>query len=168
MRRHPHTRRVVALNTVEIAISRARKLSDADVLQQMSLIRTAVDEFCKGVDCAQHWSSLADTANMAETLAGMRLGAGEHAERVIEDAQQTLHDVHQRHTERGTWTLYADEIESLQWLVGLHEVQLEAASYGEFEAAYRRTADRIAQALAGNASPGTIVVAGQLAGQSGG
>lgn len=160
MRRH--TRHTAAVNAWQIAINRASKLSGTDVQQQMALVRQAVAEFCRGERCAHHWRSLADTANMAETLARMRLGSGNHADRVIEAAQQTLHDVHQRHGERGIWTLYADEIASLQWLVGLHLVQLEACSYGEFETAYRRTANRLEQARAGNAAHGAIVVVGDL------
>lgn len=151
-----------AINTMEIARTRAVRLSDADVMAQHRLIQQAVGEFCCGQHCAHHWRSLADTANMAETLAGMGLGAGTQADSVIEAAQATLHHVHQRHAQRGTWTLYADEIDSLQWLAALHLTQLQACSYGEFEAAYRRTADRMAQALAGNASPGTIVIVGEI------
>ena len=161
--RMAHPRRV-ATNAVDIAINRARRLSDTDVHQQMTIVRNAVAAFCRGENCRHHWVSLADTANMAETLAGMRLGGGHDAQRLIETAQKALADVHQRHTERGTWTLYADEIDALQWLVGLHLVQLEACSYGEFEQAYRLTAQRMQQALAGNASPGARVIVGHLDG----
>lgn len=157
--------RPAATNAIEIAISRARKLSDADVEQQMRLVRAAVAGMCLGVknaQCDQWWRSLADTANMTETLAAMGLGSGPDADHLIEAAQRTPHDVHQRHTQRGTWTLFADEIASLHWLASLHETQLTACSYGEFEQAYRRTADRLAQARAGNAAPGAIVIEGDV------
>ena len=163
-----HHPRRAATNAIDMAITRARKLSDTDVHQQMTIVRKAVAAFCRGENCRHHWASLADTANLAETLAGMRLGGGQDALRLIDAAQKTLADVHQRHTQRGTWTLYADEIDALQWLVGLHLVQLEACSYGEFEAAYRLTARRMQQALAGNASPGARVIVGQLAATAGG
>lgn len=147
---------------MELAISRARKLSADDINEQMVLVRTAVADFCRGQHCEHYWRSLADTANIAETLASMRLGAGDEADQVIANAQQVLHDVRQRRAERGTWTLYADEIEALHWLVSLHDAQLHACSYGEFETAYRRTACRIQQAVAGNAGPGTILVVGDI------
>lgn len=159
--RMQHPRRC-ALNSVEIAINRARKLADADVQGQMAIVRNAVAQFCRGIDCGAHWLSLADTANMAETLASMRLGSGEEADRVIQAAQQALADVHARHTERGSWTLYADEIDALHWLVALHAVQLGAASYGELEDAFHRTARRLEQARAGNASPGSLVITGAI------
>lgn len=164
-RQRAYRPRPVATNAIEIAINRARKLSNTDVEQQMGLVRAAVAGMCLGghcAQCAQHWRSLADTANMTETLAAMGLGSGPQADHVIEAAQRTLHDVHQRHAQRGTWTLFADEIAALHWLVSLHETQLAACSYGEFEHAYRRTAERLAQARAGNAAPGAIVINGDM------
>lgn len=154
--------RPAATNAWAIAINRARKLAAADVARQNAIVRQAVADFCRGLHCAGHWRSLADTANMSETLAGMGLGAGPDAERVVNTAQQTLHDVHQRHAQRGTWTLYADEIDSLHWLAQLHQLQLQACSYGEFQTAYTRTANRLAQARAGNAPRGAIVVLGDM------
>lgn len=161
-RTRKHHPRHAAVNAWEIAINRARKLAAEDVARQDGIVRQAVAEFCKGEHCAAHWRSLADTANMSETLAAMGLGAGPDAERVINAAQQTLHDVHQRHATRGTWTLYADEIDSLQWLAQLHLVQLAACSYGEFSDAFHTTANRLEQARAGNAAHGAIVVVGDM------
>lgn len=159
--RMQHPRRV-AVNTMEIAASRARKLSRSDIDQQVALVRLAVAEFCRGQHCAQHWRSLADTANMAETLAGMRMGAGDAVDELVGNTQQALHDVFERQASSGIWTLFADEIDALLWLAPLHQAQLEACSYGEFETAYDRTMRRLAQALAGNAAPGTIVVVGDM------
>ena len=161
-RTRKHHPRHAAVNAWEIAINRARKLAAEDVARQDGIVRQAVAEFCRGEHCTTHWRSLADTANMSETLAGMGLGAGPNAERVINAAQQTLHDVHQRHAVRGTWTLYADEIDSLQWLAQLHHVQLAACSYGEFSDAFHATANRLEQARAGNAAHGAIVVVGDM------
>ena len=162
-RARAHHPRRVALNAVEIAINRVRRLSDADVQRQMEIVQQALLEFSRGERCAQHWRSLADTAAMAETLAAMGLGSGLQADEVVNAAQAALHDVHVRHAERGTWTLWADEIDALRWLVSLHGLQLAACSFGEFETAYRRTAERQAQALAGNAAPDAIVVVGDMA-----
>lgn len=158
-----HHPRRVAINAIEIAINRARKLDQADVQRQHAIMRTALAEFCRGQHCQTHWLSLADTANMAETMAAMRLGYGPEADRVIGDAQRALHDVHERHATRGTWTLYADEIDALHWLVALHcTVQLAACSYGEFEDAFHRTQNRLRQALAGNAPAGALVITGAI------
>lgn len=130
---------------------------------QRQRMELALREFCRGEHCSAHWCSLADAANMAETLAEMGLGCGPEAERVINTAQKALHDVHQRHAARSTWTLYADEIDALHWLARLHcTAQLPACSFGEFSDAFNRTQNRLRQALAGNAPAGALVVAGGI------
>ena len=159
--------RPVYTNAVQIAMGRAKRLTAADVAGQTQLVQNALAQFCQGVACDLHWRSLADTANMAETLAAMGLGGGDDADRVVRDAQAALHDVHQRHSSRGTWTLYADEIDALHWLVRLHcTAQLPACSYGELATAMDRTQNRLRQALAGNAPRGALVVDGGMSGAS--
>ena len=82
----------------------------------------------------------------------------------VEALQQALHDVHVRHSTRGTWTLYPAELQALDWLVWLHgTVQLPACSYGEFSDALDRTRNRVQQALAGNAPRGALVIDGGIA-----
>lgn len=155
--------RPVFSNALQIAIGRAQRLSAADVAGQALLMQTALADFCRGVNADANWCCLADCANMAETLAGMGLGAGADADRVINDAQVALFAVHSRHATRGTWTLYADEIDALTWLVRLHTTaQLPACSYGELGTAMDRTRNRLRQALAGNAARGTLVVDGGM------
>ena len=155
--------RPVYLNTMQIAKSRAQRLSDEDIAGQGALVETALREFLQGIDCPRHWCSLADTANMSETLAGMGLGSGPHADALIERGQQALAAVHQRQAARGTWTLYPAEIDALHWLVTLHcRTQLPATSYGELDTALERTLNRIVQARAGNAARGAIVLSGNF------
>jgi hypothetical protein len=150
-------------NNMAIAMAKAAKIKPADVARQRGIIEQALADFTKGLDCPLHWRSLVDTANMARTLADMGLGSGRQADQVIDDALASLHAVHQRHAQRGTWTLYPREIDALTWLVRLHgTVQLPACSYGEFERAMNDTGRRLQQALAGNAAPGSLVVAGDL------
>lgn len=162
--RSGHPRRT-ALNSIEIAINGARRLAAEDVDGHHRLMVRVKNEFCCGHDCERHWLSLADACNMAETFASMGLGRGEDADAVIEHAQRALSDVHQRHEQRGTWTLYADEIDALTWLVQLHRVQLAACSYSEFAHAIDLTEQRMRQARAGNAPAGAIVIVGQIAQQ---
>jgi len=150
-------------NAVQIALARVKPLTAADVAGQTALVQHALQQFCQGINCDAHWCSLADTANMAETLAGMGLGSGDDATRVIELAQRALADVHQRHTQRGSWTLYADEIDALHCLVRLHcTAQLPACSYGELGDAMAATRNRMQQALAGNAPRGALVIDGGM------
>lgn len=155
--------RPVHSNAMQIALARVKPLTAADVAGQTALVQNALQQFCQGINCDAHWCSLAGTANMAETLAGMGLGSGDDATRVIELAQRALADVHQRHNQRGSWTLYADEIDAMHWLVRLHcTAQLPACSYGELGDAMAATRNRMQQALAGNAPRGALVIDGGM------
>lgn len=154
--------RPVLSNTVAIAINRARVLSHDDVERQMGVIRTAQLQFAQGLHCEIHWRSLADVCNLAQTLASMGLARGHDATRVIDDARKALFDVDQRHSAGGSWTLYPAELDALAWLVSLHQVQLEACSFGEFEDAMQRTGERMRQVRAGNAPPGQPVADGEF------
>ncbi len=157
-RRHATPARRVITNTMQVAMGNAQALAPSDVAAQTAIVRTALDSLRKGQHCDQHWRSLADTANMAETLCTMGLGSGPQAEQAINAAQAALAAVWQRHSARGSWTLYPAEIQALEWLPAIHAVQLAACSYGEFERAFHSTSQRIAQARAGNAGPGTVVL----------
>lgn len=159
--------RTTHVNAVDLTLTRVRRIDAADVRMQAGIMKAAIDGLLRaGRDAYQHWLSLADTANMAETLEAMNLGSGPDARRVIEEAQESLAELHQARQERGTWALAADErqlvADRLQMLRALHVVQLQACSYGEFQQALNRTAERVRQARAGNAPRGAIVVEGQL------
>ncbi len=153
----------VHANAVAIAINGVRKLSAADVAMQRIIVDKALLDFSAGRECATHWRSLADTANMTETLSAIGICSGQQADEIIGKAQQALAAVQQRHAARGTWTLYPTELDTLQWLATLHARQLSECSYAEFERAFNLTRQRIAQARAGNAPRGAVVVEGDIA-----
>lgn len=156
----------VHANATHMALTGVRKIAAHDVRNQIKLINSALQQFMAGIHCAAHWRSLADAANMAETLEAMGIGSGEEMRNAIADAQESLAWMAQERHERGTWALRhheRQEVEArLQWLRTLHVFQLRVCSYGEFEQAYRRTEDRVRQARAGNAPRGAIVIEGQL------
>ena len=156
----PHS---VHLNAHQVAMTGASMLPRADVLRQMNIARQALAEFTRGQHCAPHWRSLADTANMAESLAMLGIGTGADGHAVITRAQTALAQVATRHRTRGSWTLYADELDALQWLLTLHHIQLGACTYTEFERAFADTRNRIAQARAGNPPAGAVIVEGEIA-----
>jgi aminoglycoside phosphotransferase len=153
------------LNQVQRTLNAVRKLSREDVQRQIGIVSTAISYLMTaGDEAGKAWIDLADTANMTETLAQMRIGGGDEAEQIVRDAQQALAYMRQERIERGTWALRAEErIEirmRLELLRDLHRVQLSECSYGEFERAYRMTVERLRQARAGNAAAGTIVIEG--------
>lgn len=159
----PH--RLIDGNPVVRAIRRAARLSRHDVDRQTKIVNDALQAMLKGgADAGARWLDLADTANLAETLAAMRIGFGPDADEVIADAQTALAWMQQERRDRGTWALRADERQELEArfsaLRDLHRTQLALCSYGEFEQAYRRTEERVRQARAGNAPRDAIVIEG--------
>ena len=161
--RKAHRPRPAHLNALAMALVRAGKLLPAEHAGQVDIIRRALLEFSAGRDCWPHWRSLADAANVAETLSAMGIGRGQQAADVLDSAQAALAAVHRRHAERGSWTLYAAELDALHWLIALHAKQLAECSRGEFERALDSTHERLTQALAGNAPRDAVIVVGQIA-----
>ena len=151
------------VNPIQRTITGVQLLSARDVAGQIHIARTALAELGRGRDTAHHWRSLADTANMAESLCAIGIGSGAQAQRVIHQAQRALADIHQRTQQRATRALYAREVDALQWLISLHQLQLQQCSYSEFDAAFVATRNRIAQARAGNAPRDAIVIEGEIA-----
>lgn len=155
--------RPVHANATHIALTGVRKIAPQDVRDQINLINSALQQFMAGTHCAAHWRSLADAANMAETLATMGICGGPQADDLIDAAQRALAAVHIRQQVTWSWTLYASEIEALGWLTTLHARQLSECDYSEFERALQRTHNRVSEARAGNAPRGAIVVVGDMA-----
>jgi hypothetical protein len=158
----PYRARPVHANAVLMAINGARRLSEADVHSLITGHRQMLREYTAGQHCAQHWRSLADIGNLAETFVRMGLASGQQAEELVHTAQVALASAAQRQSVRGTWTLYPQEIDALHWLLQLHALQLQACSYSEFCAAMDSTQRRISQARQGNAPAGALVVQGDF------
>lgn len=161
--RKAHRPIAVAANAHLLAMTRVHKLRQDDAQRQVQLMRTALDQFKRGLHCAQHWRSLADTANVTETLAQLGIGTGPQAWQVINDAQHVLSAVQLRHQAGHSWTLHPTEMAALAWLIDLHAVQLLSCDYSEFERALDLTRNRIAQARAGNAPAGALIIEGEIA-----
>jgi hypothetical protein len=174
----PHRHHTAYVNVVERAILRTRPLTDEQVRSMRDPAQAAVAAFVHGnapwrenadvppdEDMLMHWRNLADILNHARTFADMRLGSGEEVDRLLAEAGEVIGAILSRRDAalatdgRSVWSCTTDEHETLCWLVHLHfEVQCRACSLGEFERAYNRTRERIRQAIAGNASPGTVIV----------
>lgn len=156
-------RQAPLVNPVHRAMTGVRLLEASDVQGQINLARRALAELGRGHDVMQHWRSLADTDNMAESLAALGIGSGADAQRVISTAQRALADIAGRLQHSSTRALYHHEVDALQWLISLHATQLQACSYAEFERAFLNTRQRLQQARAGNAPRDAVVVIGDMA-----
>ena len=168
MRSRRHKRQFVAdANALQRALVGVSKISAEDVARQVAAMRIAIDGLLAGHNGSDCWRSMADAANVAESLAELGIGGGEEARQVIAEAQEALAWIVQERRERGTWALRADERDEIRrrltWLASVHATQLSHASYSEFERAYQATARRVQQARAGNAAKGSIVIEGVIA-----
>lgn len=160
--RKPYRPGKVYLNAHQVAMARVHTLQRDDVQRQLAIVEHALTQFGRGIDCGDHWRSLADTANVAEQLMRQGIGAGSEAERVVNVAQRVLADLMQRRRERGTWTMYSAERDALLWLQSLHRTQLESCDFAEYELALDTARNKITQARAGNAPRGAVIVEGEI------
>lgn len=163
--------RPVYLNAHDIAMNRVHELQRDDVQMQLdiverAIVERAIVEFGRGIDCDEHWRSLADATNMAEQLMLAGIGSGSDATRVVTAAQHALRDVMQRRRgtdgKPGSWTLYAAELDALLWLQALHRTQLQRCDFGEYEQALDTARNKISQARAGNAPRDAVIVEGEI------
>jgi hypothetical protein len=157
-RRKAYRPKPVAADPMRVATAGVALLSTADVANQGRIMRHALTQLMAGHEGAFHWACLADASNVAEQLAAIGIGRGPEGAKAIRDAQRVLSAVYQRHDERGTWAMRADEIEALRLVIDLHQTQLSLCTHGEFERAFRATVERISQAKKGNAPAGAIVI----------
>lgn len=119
---------------------------------------------------AQHaaWCNLADALNVAEQLCA--LGIAPDRLDIILAGHRALGDLHQRHAQRGCWTLRADEIIALEGTdtvpgaLDVCRIQLSLCTQGELADAIAATKERMSQALAGNAPRDAVVCVGALGG----
>lgn len=160
--RRPYRAGKVYLNAHHLAMAKVHTLQRDDVQRQLGIVEHALTQFSRGIDCATHWRSLADVGNVAEQLMRLGICSGPEAARVVADGQRALADVAQRRRARGSWTLYAPELDALRWLQALHRQQLEVCDYAEFERALDAVREKVNQARAGNAPASATVIEGEI------
>lgn len=157
--------RPIHANSWKMAIFGARRLPDAAVDGQMDLLRQHLTILLSGQPAAAlSWRSMVDAASVAEELARLRIGSGDEADGVINQAKAMLQYMHQWAAERGTWALHAKDRQScedaLAWLLTLHDTQMRACSHREYSLALDRAEARAKAALRGQHGKGVTVVGG--------
>jgi hypothetical protein len=140
----------------------AALLDEADRINVRRILARALESMRTTQGALEGWRSIADAMNVAEALADIGICSDEASRFLIAEAQAVLSGVFQRHQARGSWTLYAPEIQALAEAVERHLLQLEFCSMREYQQAVRTVKNKVSQALAGNAGPGVHVIQGQL------
>lgn len=145
---------------VQTAIALAAKLLPSQRRMLRQPLRVAFSGLLRGTGGWPAWCAMADALNVAEQLAARQICSDRMPE--IEAAQSALHALHTRHAARNTWTLRPEEITALRIGRFFHFVQLNYCTQGELREAILAVQRKVAQALAGNASPSAKVCVGGI------
>lgn len=143
---------------LEIAMHRVALLDPHEQLQISGPVLAAFEAFRLGHGSEELWGRLADAMNIGLELAERHQIASDHCA-TFEAGKAALVAVMERQQRSGSWTLRGAEIGDLELATFVHRVQLQHCSRGELSLAVTRTIARYRGALAGNAAPGTRVMA---------
>lgn len=148
----------IGLALIQRAIISVAKLPNGDVVRVKAMLSQALRDFSQASQCSHNWAVMADALNVAEALSDQRIASDDNSRRMIRAAMEALAAVRTRFDAGGSWTLRATELQALDDGLFIHGVQLEHCCYREYEAALTRAKNVCAQALAGNAPPGVLVL----------
>lgn len=128
--------RLIALNTLEIALHRAAKPAAADREEVLNMLRQAAQALREGVATELQWSIIAGAVDVAKAIEhqGIVRGLSEH----LNTATQALQAVYDRAMATGTWrrtALWYQELDAVQTFVDLHTFQVNQLGRAEFLAA---------------------------------
>lgn len=128
--------RLIALNTLEIALHRAAKPAAADREEVLNMLRQAARALREGVATELQWSIVAGAVDVAKAIEhqGIVRGLSEH----LNTATQALQAVYDRAMARGQWkptALHYYELDAVQTFVDLHTFQVNQLGRAEFLAA---------------------------------
>lgn len=148
----------VYANALQRAMEAVHVLPKHDTIAIKAIVRQVFADFTTGQDCADNWKQMADALNIAEQLSDLGICSDATSRATIDAGHAVLGAVAERHAERGSWTLRADEFKALSEALWMHRTQLDYCSLREYERATQQVANKTRQALAGNAGAGVQVV----------
>ena len=148
--------RRIDADPVDLAISRAALLTDAQRAALTTPTTTALQRLRTGGFTPADWKDLADAMNVAEALAELRI-VSDHGDSFAA-AQAALANLITTHRTRGRWVARGAELTAIDTAAWLHRIQLAHCTQGELDSAIRRVQRRVRGALAGNVGPGVQVL----------
>jgi hypothetical protein len=129
------------VNPIEHAIAGA-SITPSERLDKLRLLElTAIESFARGRATADDWRTVADMLNVAETMA--RGNVGPEVLPVCECVQVELADAHARYQRGGALGFTGAGLRAVRDVYEYHDLQRQSVSRSEYEAAIKRTADRI-------------------------
>jgi hypothetical protein len=158
MKRKARRAQAVFKNAMQRAMEGSRLLTEADQRLMNGVLQQSFADFQKGHSCEKAFRDFADAFNVSEVLSELGICSDDESKLRTQGGLHALGAVHQRQQQTGSWTLRTGEMHAMREAIWLHKVQLAHCTFHEFRTARQKVAQRTAQALAGNASPGTTVV----------
>lgn len=124
-------RKPVGINNIEVALSRAAKLTLEDQGRIMAIVNLCFDEMKAGTWRAPEWNTLADTLNVAAALASPFNICSDHIDK-FHKAMEKMADVAERVKAGYGWQPNAQEINAMEKAVEFFCYQIQFASRGEY------------------------------------
>ena len=97
---------------------------------------SAVTEFVRGRGNKGNMEYIVQMHNMTRGL--ILAGFGVDLTSIVLDSEKVIQAIAARVRAKGTFTLYANEIEALNALLELHDAQLSVATIGDLDRAYKK------------------------------
>lgn len=138
----PHKRyrpRVVTLDTISLAMRRARLIPKAEIDEAMAPIDSSFRAMREGVATEDQWCVLAGSVELALSIEHTRVGTITGVRGHLHAAETALAEIARRARTTGAWRpvpMHLQEIEHLDTFLLLHQAQLEQMSEGEWRQAH--------------------------------
>ena len=155
----PRKAKPIHLNAVERAIELSQRLPRRDQLSLKFFAMNSLENLRKGKGGEPDIRNLIDALNVGEELAVIGICSDANSRTMIQNGQDAQIRLYERQKERASWTMKSDEMSAMNEALFIHGVQLEYCSMSEFLRAQKTVKEKARQALAGNHSEFTKVLA---------
>lgn len=117
---------------------------DAKLAKLRTVELSALESFRTGHAVPDDWRAIADVCNLAETLA--LSGVGPEVLEVTRKAQAALATAFDRYQDKKPLLFTGPELQAVRDVVEYHDLQRTSITLAQYEAAIRKTRDRIRSA----------------------
>lgn len=137
--RKQHRPRLVSANSMDWAMSGAYTLPAYTQKQILEMVETGFDALRRGQATRDEWNALANALNIAEALAGLRIGP--NLMPAIQAGMDALHSVALRMLSGKSSTCHASELSAITEALDMYRIQLRLCSQAEMTRAVQRVND---------------------------
>lgn len=144
MRKHCRRKHYALSNPIALAIDGARVIDDGRLDRLRLLELSAIEAFATGAATVDDWRTMADVANLAQTMCAM--GIGPEVLPASLRVEEALGEAHQRYLATGRMSTTGPGLHAMRDLQEWHHLQRTSVARSVYEAAIVRTHNRIRSA----------------------